>query len=185
MSSAERETKKLVASIYLYAATGLSTYRDHVESKASAVPTWLAPWNEPDWTAWLYYTTIPGASTSLASKIRDTYQSAINGDNNWKAVRNGNDPYRVNLKAEEYTWGSNRTVSRKGQTFHNLIDYQIGNFEAAEVRDTALDYLHYIHGTNPQAMVYLSNMYSLGVHSSVNEFYHSWFTNGMNSASSL
>ncbi len=178
VSSAERETKKLVASIYLYAATGLSTYRDHVESKASAVPTWLAPWNEPDWTAWLYYTTIPGASTSLASKIRDTYQSAINGDDNWKAVRNGNDPYRVNLKAEEYTWGSNRTVSRKGQTFHNLIDYQIGNVEAAEVRDTALDYLHYIHGTNPQAMVYLSNMYSLGVHSSVNEFYHSWFTNG-------
>ncbi len=27
-------------------------------------------------------------------------------------------------------------------------------------------------------MVYLSNMYSLGVHSSVNEFYHTWFTNG-------
>jgi hypothetical protein len=27
-------------------------------------------------------------------------------------------------------------------------------------------------------MVYLSNMYNLGVHSSVNEFYHSWFTNG-------
>lgn len=178
VDDAGRETKKLIASIYLFAATGSNDYSNHLESKASSVPSWLGPWNEPDWTAWLYYTTIPGASTSLVSKIKDTYQSSINGDDNWKAVRAGNDPYRVNLKADEYTWGSNRTVSRKGQTFHNLIDYQVGNVDAAEVRNTALDYLHYIHGTNPQAMVYLSNMYSLGVHSSVNEFYHSWFTNG-------
>lgn len=178
VDDAGREAKKLTAAIYLFAATGSSTYSNHVDANSANAATWVSPWNEPELSAWLYYASLPNATANVATRIKNSYQSALNSDDNWKAVRNGNDPYRVNLKAEEYTWGSNRTISRKGQTFYNLIDYQIGTFDAAEVRNTALDYLHYIHGTNPQAMVYLSNMYSLGVHSSVNEFYHSWFTNG-------
>jgi endoglucanase len=178
VNDAGRATKKLTAAIYLFAATGESTYRAHIDANATNATSWVSPWNEPELSAWLYYASLPDATNTIANNIKNQYQSALNADDNWKAVRNGDDPYSVHLSAQEFTWGSNRTVSRKGQTFHNLIDYQLGNFDAAEVRNAALGSLHYIHGTNPQGMVYLSNMYSLGVHSSVNEFYHSWFTNG-------
>lgn len=178
VDDAGRATKKLTAAIYLFAATGSSSYRAHVDANATNATSWVSPWNEPELSAWLYYASLPDASPTVATTIKRQYQSAISSDDNMKAVENGIDPYRVHLKAEEFTWGSNRTVSRKGQTFHNLIDYQFANVDAAKVRNAALGYLHYIHGTNPQGMVYLSNMYSLGVHSSVNEFYHSWFTNG-------
>lgn len=179
VDDAGRATKKTTAAIYLFAATGSATYRNHVDANATNATSWVAPWNEPELSAWLYYASLPDATANIASTVKSQYQSALdNANDNWKAVRNGDDPYRVHLSASEYTWGSNRTVSRKGLTFHFLIDYQFSGVDAAEVRNAALGSLHYIHGTNPQAMVYLSNMYSLGVHSSVNEFYHSWFSDG-------
>lgn len=179
VDDAGRATKKLTAAIYLFAATGSSAYRTYVDGKAINATSWVSPWNEPELSAWLYYASLPDATTTIANAVKSQYQSALNNANdNWKAVRNGDDPYSVNLSASEFTWGSNRTVSRKGLTFHHLIDYQFSDVDAAEARNAAMGSLHYIHGTNPQGMVYLSNMYSLGVHSSVNEFYHSWFTNG-------
>ena len=42
----------------------------------------------------------------------------------------------------------------------------------------AEDYIHYIHGVNPFAMVYLTNMNDRGASNSVNQMYHSWFCNG-------
>lgn len=173
-----RATKKLTAAIYLFAATGSSTYRNHVDANATNATNWVAPWNEPELTAWLYYATLPDATTTIANTLKSQYQSALNASDNWPAVRNGDDPYRAFLGTSNFTWGSNRTMSRKGQTFYNLVSYGVGAPDTNEVRNAAAGYLNYIHGTNPQGMVYLSNMYSLGVHSSVNEFYHSWFTNG-------
>lgn len=178
VDDAGRATKKLTAAIYLFAATGSTTYRDHVNANVTNAATWVAPWNEPELTAWLYYANLPGVTDTIASGIKTRYQSSLNTTDNWPAVRNGDDPYRAFLGTGNFTWGSNRTISRKGQTFHNLIDYGVGSPDSAEVRNAAVGYLNYIHGVNPQGMVYLSNMYSLGVHSSVNEFYHSWFTDG-------
>lgn len=173
-----RTTKKLTAAIYLFAATGSSTYRDHIDASATNAATWVDVWNEPELTAWLYYTSLPDATPSIATSVKNQYRTAFNANHNWPAARNAEDPYRAFIGTSNFTWGSNRTISRKGQTFYNLIDYNISGTDAAEVRNAAVGYLNYIHGVNPQGMVYLSNMYSLGVHSSVNEFYHSWFTNG-------
>ncbi|MCE3251265.1 MAG: LacI family transcriptional regulator [Cellvibrio sp.] len=178
VDDAGRATKKTTAAIYLFAATGASTYRDHVDANASNATNWVDVWGEPELTAWLYYASLPDATSSIASTLKSQYQSAFNANHNWPAVRDGEDPYRAYIGTSNFTWGSNRTISRKGLTFNNLIDYNISGTDAAEVRNAAVGYLNYIHGVNPQGMVYLSNMYSLGVHSSVNEFYHSWFTNG-------
>jgi len=41
-----------------------------------------------------------------------------------------------------------------------------------------LRYVHYLHGTNPLGLVYLSNMGVAGAERSVNEFYHTWFGDG-------
>jgi hypothetical protein len=178
VDDAGRATKKTTAAIYLFAATGSTTYRSHVDANATNATSWVDVWNEPEVTAWLYYASLPDATNAIATSLKSQYQSAFNANNNWPAVRNGDDPYRAYIGTSNFTWGSNRTISRKGLTFHNLIDYNISEANQAEVRNAAVGYLNYIHGVNPQAMVYLSNMYSLGVHSSVNEFYHSWFTNG-------
>lgn len=178
VDDAGRATKKLTAAIYLFAATGTETYRDFVDSKAANATSWVDVWSEPELSAWLYYASLPDATGAIANTLKAQYQAALNANHNWPAVRNGEDPYRAYIGTSNFTWGSNRTISRKGQTFYNLIDYSISGTDAAEVRNAAVGYLNYIHGVNPQAMVYLSNMYSLGVHSSVNEFYHSWFTNG-------
>lgn len=178
VDEAGRATKKTTAAIYLFAATGSSTYREHVDANATNAATWVDVWNEPELTAWLYYASLPEATSNIATSIKSRYQTSFNANHNWPAVRNGEDPYRAFIGTSNFTWGSNRTISRKGQTFYNLIDYNISGTDAAEVRNAAVGYLNYIHGINPQGMVYLSNMYSLGVHSSVNEFYHSWFTNG-------
>jgi endoglucanase len=178
VDDAGRAAKKLTAAIYLFAATGLTSYRDYVDANSNNATSWVAPWNEPELTAWLYYASLPDATTSVANNVKSQYQSALNANDNWPAVRNGDDPYRAFIGTGNFTWGSNRTISRKGQTFYNLIDYNISGSDAAEVRNAAVGYLNYLHGVNPQGMVYLSNMYSLGVHKSVNEFYHSWFTDG-------
>ncbi|WP_331345111.1 glycoside hydrolase family 9 protein [Cellvibrio sp. UBA7661] len=178
VDDASRATKKTTAAIYLFAATGSATYRSHVDANATNATSWVDVWNEPEVSAWLYYASLPDATGAIATSLKNQYQSAFNANNNWPAVRNGDDPYRAYIGTSNFTWGSNRTISRKGLTFHNLIDYSINGIDQTEVRNAAVGYLNYIHGVNPQAMVYLSNMYSLGVHSSVNEFYHSWFTNG-------
>src|SRR5690606_24851495 len=55
VSAEDRVKKKTTAAIYLYAATGSATYRNHVEANATNATTWVSPWNEPELTAWLYY----------------------------------------------------------------------------------------------------------------------------------
>jgi endoglucanase len=59
--------------------------------------------------------------------------------------------------------------------FMDVVKFNISGFDATTAKNHALTYVNYIHGVNPQGMVYLSNMYSQGVYSSVNEFYHTWF----------
>ena len=176
VDDAGRALKKIRTAIYLFAATDTASYRDIVD--AATIPNWVGPWNEPEWMSWLYYANLSNATSSIANKVKSDYASLMNDSENWSAIRNSSDPYRAYLGDGNFTWGSNRTMSRKGANFYNLVNYSVGTPDLSEVRNAALGYINYIHGVNPQAMVYLSNMYSLGVHSSVNEFYHSWFANG-------
>ena len=44
-------------------------------------------------------------------------------------------------------------------------------------------YLHYLHGVNPQNLVYLSSMEKVGAEHSVDKMHHAWFTNGLPTAS--
>lgn len=172
-----RANKKLAAAIYLFAETGGEAYKTFVDNNVPAID-WVSPWNEPLLSHLLYYASLPEATTSVATSLRTGYANAMNSNENWQPARNAGDPYRAFIGQGNFTWGSNRTMARKGTTFYNLLAYNFAGTNSQEVRNTALGYLNYLHGTNPLGMVYLSNMYSLGVHSSVNEFYHSWFADG-------
>jgi len=60
-----------------------------------------------------------------------------------------------------------------------VLAYGISNPRTpADYRLRALEILHYFHGVNPFATVYLSNMYPYGATHSVNEIYHTWFWHG-------
>ncbi len=48
--------------------------------------------------------------------------------------------------------------------------------KTAIAKEAALGYVHYLHGTNPLGITYLTNMNSLGAENSANELYHTWFT---------
>lgn len=174
-----RAERKVRAAIYLFAATNNSTYHDVVKASfTTGTGYYISMWNEEYvMLPWLYYAKLPTADATIASNMISRYNSTMNGADHFADVTNKSDAYRAYLGTTNFGWGSNRSMSRQGNTFTNLVTYSVGTHGSnpASARNAALGYLNYLHGVNPQATVYLSNMYSLGVHKSVNEFYHTWF----------
>lgn len=174
-----RTAGSIKAAIFLYDATGETKYRDYVDANFRKVH--LVEWGyvypfEGDYQdAMLYYTSISGATAATKTAILNAYRGSINGsDDNLVAVVNKVDPYRAHLK--DYTWGSNNIKSMLGNMFYNVISYNVDPTKTAIAKEAALGYVHYLHGTNPLGMTYLTNMNSLGAENSANELYHTWFT---------
>lgn len=174
-----RLTAKLEAACFLFEITGNTIYRSFFDANYSQVHllTWsyAYPFEPENQETLLYYTTLKGASQAVSDKIKSTYRNAIlNGADNMVAITNLNDPYMAYLK--DYVWGSNSTKSCQGNMYLNIIYYGLDQNAPKSFNDAAQNYIHYIHGVNPINLVYLSNMYKYGAKNSVNEFYHSWFT---------
>ena len=172
---------KLEAACFLFDLTGENTYRDFFDDHYDKVHmmqwTYVYPFETTNQYLLLHYTKLPGATASVVEEIRSAYRTAMNnGSHNFTAYYNDWDPYQAHIK--DYTWGSNSTKSCKGNMFRDYIFFGIDVTKEEDADEAALNYLHYLHGVNPLNLVYLSNMYSFGGDSCVNEFYHSWFTNG-------
>jgi len=60
----------------------------------------------------------------------------------------------------------------------DVITHGLDKSNNASYETRALEILHYFHGVNPFAMVYLSNMYRYGATQAANEIYHTWFWQG-------
>jgi len=175
---ARRATKQRIAAVYLYAATGDNQYKTYLESEYTKadLKNFVDPFRETENASLLYYTSLSGVSSGVASNIKTWFTNGMNSGGNWNAMVNKSDPYLAHL--DVYVWGSNSTKSGKGNMFMDLQKYNVGSFNTTHARNYALTYVNYLHGVNPQGMVYLSNMYSLGVHSSANEFFHTWYSDG-------
>ncbi len=172
---------KLEAACYLFEVTGDVMYRDFFDAnyKQSHMFQWghAYPYEHRNQDALLYYTSLENGSANVKQDILDVYRNAmLSSDINFPAHENKMDPYFAFL--ESYTWGSNGIKSAQGSMFYNLISYYENSSDSAKASTAAMKYINYIHGVNPLNFVYLSNMYDYGADSSVNEFYHSWFTNG-------
>ena len=169
--------KKVNAAVYLFALTGETAYKIMAEEFINSNRLdWVSHWKENRISTFLYYASLPDATPTVASDIRSDYVNSMNTDDLLKGYRNNTSPYRSHMAPQDFTWGSNRSMSQRGTLFFNLSNLAEEN--ADEAKNAALGYINYIHGVNPQAMAYLSNMGSVGAHSSVNEFYHSWFADG-------
>ncbi len=182
MSVADQNAAAAVASIYLFAITADSDYDAYVKAHYRE----LRPYHDAGWTryapeqgeALLFYTTLPNADPQLRASIladklndvrtaRDVYGLSMM------------DLYRAYMPDAQYTWGSNNPHAQYGNTNMDVLTYHVpGAADGAGYRERALGVLHYFHGVNPFAMVYLSNMYAYGASHSVDEIYHAWFAHG-------
>jgi len=180
VDDAGRAHKRLVAGVYLFALTGKSVYRDHVDANYTIAPMfasfWLSPFNSEVTQPLLLYASLPGASPSVATAIRDRYVSLWDGADGWDAITSRRDPYGAFIT--DYTWGSNSVKSLAGGMFADQVTHSLGTRSTADKLNAAAAYLHYLHGVNPLAKVYLSNMAGFGAENSVDQFYHSWFAHG-------
>lgn len=173
---------KMEAACFLFEITGETKYRDFVDENYDDVHfvawTYATPFETSNNEILLHYTTLTNATPSVVSAIKSKYLSTMNGDEVLPSVENQLDPYRAYLKTNDYTWGSNSTKSAKGLIYTDMIYYGINPSKDGAAENAAEDFIHYLHGVNPLNIVYLSNMYAFGAENSVNEFYHSWFSNG-------
>ncbi len=171
---------KLKAASFLYEITGEKEYKTFFEGNYQKVHlmewTFAYPFETDNQQVLLYYTTLPGITSTVKSNIRAKYKSAMDGTHNFAAITSQTDPYMAYMK--DYVWGSNSTKARQGLMFTDFIKFGINNTKNELAKEAAEFYIHYIHGVNPLNLVYLSNMYNYGAENSVNEFYHSWFKNG-------
>ncbi len=174
-------TNHLDAAVQLFAATGDATYRSYVDanySSAAMMNGYVAEWNDWIQDALIDYASTPGATASVASAIKTAYVNAVKGNGNLGTVlaNPAPDPYMAWLDA--YTWGSNQTKAAFGNVFYTVIAYNLDAATNANARKAAERYVHYIHGVNPFAMVYLTNRGAHGAEKSVTQIFHTWFADG-------
>jgi hypothetical protein len=175
-----RSVAKIKAAVYLYEITGQVEFKLFIENNYNNVHlmqwTFAYPFETANQEVLLYYTTLPGISSSVKSNILGKYKTAMEGADNFAAYFMNKDPYLAHIK--DYTWGSNSTKMSQGLMFTDYVFYKVNESRNQVAMEAAENFIHYLHGVNPLNLVYLSNMYRFGAENSVNEFYHSWFTNG-------
>ncbi len=178
----ERDNLRIRAAVFLYDLTRRPGYRTYVESAYTNVEAISRKfWNvyqAPVQDALLYFATLPGVTPSVASLIRISKQVSIEDSDFMGAWTSSRDAYRAFLIDDSYNWGSSSIKCRTGSLFAHQVAYGLDSARAAVYREAAAGYLHYMHGVNPLAMVYLSNMYDYGADHCANEIYHSWFAHG-------
>lgn len=175
-----RLARRVVAAVFLYEVTGDAAYRDFVDENYQTIHlfewSWLGPWEVDVQDALVKYAGLPDATSSVAAAIRETYLSAVAGDDNLGAHDPAVDPYLAHLA--DYTWGSNGVKATQGTTLYAVVQYGLDDALTERATRAAARYVHYLHGVNPLGLAYLSNMSAFGAERSVTEFYHSWFADG-------
>ena len=174
-----RLVDKLDAAAQLFAATGDATYRTFFDANYAqlhlvAYGNYVAPWDVQGQDAALDYADAAGATAATASAIRTNYLAGAK--TSLAAITGNQDPYLAYMK--DYVWGSNSTKSNIGVTFADVVVHKLDAASSADMTRAASRYVHYLQGTNPLSLVYLTNMYAHGAENCANEMFHTWFADG-------
>jgi endoglucanase len=177
---AEAQGKEaVVAAIYLYSLTGDTAYDDYIRAHYKE----LRPYHDIGWSrydaeqgqALLFYTTLPRADSALRENILTDLRNDVRAGNGVYGITPANDLYRSYLHEAQYHWGSNEVRADYGNSNMEAALHGSPGDDRVVLTTRALDTLHYFHGVNPFAKVYLTNMYAYGATSSVNEVFHEWY----------
>jgi endoglucanase len=176
-----RLVDKLDAAAQLFAATGDATYRTAFDGSYSQLHlisygNYAAPWDMQGQDAALDYADAAGATAATVSAIRTNYLGGVKASGNLGAITGNQNPYLAYLK--DYTWGSNSTMSNVGNLFAAVVAHKLDPTSDPDMLRAAARYAHYLHGTNPLSLVYLTNMYGHGAENCANEMFHTWFADG-------
>jgi len=176
-----RLVDKLDAAAQLFAATGDATYRAFFDANYSQLHlisygNYVAPWDMQGQDAALDYADATGATSTVASAIRAAYRAGAEATGNLGGVLANQDPYLAYMPT--YTWGSNSVKSNVGDLLAALVVHKLDSAMDADVLRAAARFVHYLHGTNPLSIVYLTNMYAHGAENCANEMFHTWFADG-------
>lgn len=171
---------KLEAAEHLFAITNNVQYRTFFDNnyQQSHLVQWyyVYPYEHAEQEILLYYTTIPNATASVVSTIKDRYATGMNRDNTLGAYDNKRCSYLSYL--DSYVWGSNNIKSMQALQYYEAVKYGTNPTRNTDAMAAAENYLHYIHGLNPLSQCYLTNMNSYGAEKSASQLYHSWFSDG-------
>lgn len=173
---AGRLFSKFQASVHLYEVTGEATYKSFAESNWNKVISSSGPteWDMERADAAVYFAGLSGVTSSVASAIIS--QVTTNVGSQLAATAGSNkDPYRAHLA--NYTWSSNQIKMAQARLFQHLAKLSSGS-SAQDATAGAEDYVHYLHGVNPNGLVYLTNMKRAGAESSAKTMFHTWFADG-------
>lgn len=179
----ETQARKTCAAAMLFAATNTASYKTYFESNY----TNLQPY------AWyyfyvyegtigdiaLYYTTLSGITSSVATNILSRFTSSTNSNGDFfPNFTNQTDAYRAYIKDGDYVWGNNMLKSLTGVMYENMIKYNQSPANHANYRIQAMDFLHFLHGVNPLSIAMLSNAASIGADKYATQIYHGWTGDG-------
>jgi hypothetical protein len=177
-----RMAYKLDAAAQLFMVTGDATYRTFFDANYTQLHmfsngnNYVAPWDVQSQDAMLDYADATGATAATVSAIRTAYLAGAKGSGNLGAITSNQDPYLAYM--HDYVWGSNSTKAQVGNLFSAVVVHKLDSTSNADMTRAASRYVHYIHGTNPLSLVYLTNMYDHGAENCANEIFHTWFTDG-------
>jgi endoglucanase len=173
---------QLIAAIYLFSITAQQEFKTYIDSKYATCGLFVNGINgnyfaiEPDlYDALFFYTFLPNATASSAAAIKTKLtEEGLYGDE-FKFTPNINaDGYRA--YRDSYNWGSNGAKCETGAFSRSMTKYNLDPTNNPEYTLRAEEIIHYMHGTNPFNIVFLSNMAQYGASNSAREINHAWFT---------
>jgi len=177
-----RTMKRLQAAAYLFELTGDPQYRaafDADYDQAQLIASdYLDVFALEEHDALLAYASLPDATPAIVDDIRSTFEGGIGSANNLGTLANDPDPYLA--FSYVYVWGSNQVKADQGNLLMAAAIHDIAGPAPDDALRAAERYVHYIHGVNPLALVYLTNMEDFGATKSVTQIYHAWFAHGSN-----
>ncbi|MFL6604073.1 MAG: glycoside hydrolase family 9 protein [Steroidobacteraceae bacterium] len=183
LSEDDQRAAAALAAIYLFAITADVGYERYLQQHLHE----LQPYRDAGWSryhpeqgeALLFYTTLANADPALKRIIIEDKRTDVRQATQTYGFNPDDDLYRSFMPAAQYHWGSNNPRAAYGNTNLDVLTYGIDRqSDGTTYRTRALEVLHYFHGVNPFAMVYLTNMYAYGATRSANEIYHGWFADG-------
>ncbi|GAB3948958.1 hypothetical protein GCM10028805_24510 [Spirosoma harenae] len=180
----DRLARRIAAAAFLYVLTGDNSYKTFFDANYNQVHLiqwqFAYPFEATYQDALLYYTRAAGATATVKNDILAKYSASMKTGNsdNLPSYLNQSDAYRAFLKNDNYTWGSNETKSHQGNMFFTMNVYNQDAANKVNYRDAGMGFIHYLHGVNPTAYCYLTNMGAHGGEFSAPTMYHSWFGDG-------
>ena len=155
-----RLVDKLDAAGQLFAATGDATYPpSSTPTTASCTSSRTATTSRPG--------TCRGRTRRSTTRTRrapppprsrpsaPTTWPGAESSGNLGAVTGNQDPYLAYMS--QYTWGSNSVKANTGDFLADVVVHKL-DASNADIMRAASRFVHYLHGTNPLSLVYLTNM---------------------------